>query len=59
MAVGQYLDFSAKGNRVLNIINILLCFRITVCQVVLFPHIAHKPLEVEEAIWGFKAACNS
>lgn len=56
MAVGQYLAFSAKGNRVLNIINILLGLSVAVCQVVLFPRMGHKPLEAEEAIWGFKAA---
>lgn len=56
MAVGQYLDFPAKGNRVLNIINILLGFFVTACQVVLFPHMGHKPLEAEAVIGGFKAA---
>lgn len=56
MAVGQYLDFSAKGNRVLNIINILLGFSAAACQVVFFPHTGHKPLEAEAAIWGIKAA---
>lgn len=59
MAVGQYLDFSAKGNRVLNIINVLLGFRAGVCQVILFPHMDHKPLKAESAMQGFKAAYES
>lgn len=59
MAVGQYLDFSAKGNRVLNIINILLGCRVAVCQVILFPHMEHKLLKAKAANLGFKAAYES
>lgn len=59
MAVGQYFDFAAKGNRVWSITNILLGFSVAICQVVLFPHMGRKPLEAEAAIWSFKAAYDS
>lgn len=59
MAVGQYLYFSAKGNSVLNIINILLGFSVAIRQVVHVLHMGRKPLEAEASIWGFKAAYDS